>query len=98
MTGSEECGDELQASGNGVSGILDEATQSSLRDDPNRNLKDLAKRTGNVPPAGRGPSTEEMKRSQKVLVCAGCDVYFENKSNWEYCPQCAEDLTEVKKA
>lgn len=33
-----------------------------------------------------------------VLVCTECNEYHEHEGDWEVCPKCGEELTEVEKA
>lgn len=33
-----------------------------------------------------------------LLLCDGCSIVYENKSDWNNCPRCGDKLREVEKA
>lgn len=46
-------------------------------------------------------ATSELGRSEstaKVLVCEECVEYYEHRADWQCCPKCGEEFTEVEKA
>jgi uncharacterized paraquat-inducible protein A len=35
---------------------------------------------------------------EMMLLCAECDVVYDDKDDWNNCPRCGDELREVKKA
>jgi len=44
------------------------------------------------------PSSDINGSSDTVLACTGCEVYYDARDEWEYCPSCAESLKELQSA
>lgn len=43
-------------------------------------------------------SSKDPDYPSPILVCVDCRAYYEYDDDWEVCPQCGEELTEVDKA
>lgn len=44
------------------------------------------------------PLQKTVLNSAPVLVCTDCDEWYKNHTDWEVCPKCGTELTEVERA